>query len=457
MQPVKKRLLTFYGDDFTGSTDVMETLAKSGIKAMLFLKSPSRELLEEEFPDIEAVGVAGIGRSLTPEEMEEELPPIFSALAGIPSHIMHYKTCSTFDSSTKVGNIGKAIEIAQSFYQKQRYIPLLVAAPALKRYTVFGHHFASIGETTYRLDRHPVMSRHGVTPMDEADLSIHLSKQTNQTIGLVDIVTLSQNSAEIKKVIEQRITSQSKIILFDAHDENHIEKVGEALWDEVKEETIFVVGSSGIEHALTSIWKQKGLTNGLESHFERPDPVEQLIVVSGSCSMVTQQQIEYATSQGFIGIQMPVQDIMDPLLRNKAYDDVFKKAKEYMTAGKSIIFYTALGPDDNSIGQVKQSLVSEGQNESDTGKLLGEQLGRLCKELIRLFHLKRVAVAGGDTSGYVLKELQIFSLEMAAPLVTGAPLCKCHSEDEALDGLEITLKGGQMGREDFFVQVKNGQ
>ena len=102
----------------------------------------------------------------------------FAWLKGLDARFCHYKVCSTFDSSPDVGNIGRAIEIGRRVFG-QRVTPLVVGAPQLKRYTAFGHLFAGYQGQTYRIDRHPVMSRHPVTPMDEADLRIHLSRQTD--------------------------------------------------------------------------------------------------------------------------------------------------------------------------------------------------------------------------------------------------------------------------------------
>jgi uncharacterized protein YgbK (DUF1537 family) len=188
-------LIGYYGDDFTGSTDAMEALTLNGVKTVLFLRPPSPEMLAK-FPDLRGIGVAGVSRSLSPEEMVHELAPVFEALKQSGAPVIHYKTCSTFDSSLEVGSIGKAIDIARGIFDGQRYVPLLVGAPSLKRYTVFGNHFATVGGAAYRLDRHPVMSKHPITPMHEADLAVHLSKQTDEKIGLINILELSGTLAE---------------------------------------------------------------------------------------------------------------------------------------------------------------------------------------------------------------------------------------------------------------------
>src|SRR5690606_20339413 len=180
----KKLLLSYYGDDLTGSTDVMEALASHGVDTVLFMNVPDEELLAR-FSHCRAIGLAGTSRSETPEWMQTHLPPAFQWLKSLRAAICHYKVCSTFDSAPHVGNIGKAIEIGKAIFD-QAYVPLVVGAPQLKRYTAFGNLFASYQGDTYRIDRHPVMSHHPVTPMHEADLRLHLAKQTTLKTDLVD-------------------------------------------------------------------------------------------------------------------------------------------------------------------------------------------------------------------------------------------------------------------------------
>ena len=160
-------LLTFYGDDFTGSTDALEQLTLAGIRTALFIEPPTPEQLRR-FPDLQAVGVAGMTRSLAPAAMEKVLRPALKQLKALGARHVHYKVCSTFDSSPKLGSIGRVIDLAAPIFPGP-FVPLLVAAPALGRYTVFGTHFARFGigsaGEVHRLDRHPSISRHPVTPM----------------------------------------------------------------------------------------------------------------------------------------------------------------------------------------------------------------------------------------------------------------------------------------------------
>ncbi len=87
-------LLTYYGDDFSGSTDVMEALTLGGVPAVLFLEPPTPQALQR-FPDCKAVGVAGVSRSESPVWMDANLPAIFRALGDLGAPLCHYKVCST--------------------------------------------------------------------------------------------------------------------------------------------------------------------------------------------------------------------------------------------------------------------------------------------------------------------------------------------------------------------------
>lgn len=221
----KNILLAFYGDDFTGSTDALEFICRAGAKAMLFIEPPTAEQLKQ-YPDLDAYGVAGKTRSLSPAEMEKILLPAFEQMKTTGAKHIHYKVCSTFDSSPTVGSIGKAIDCGVVVF-KNKTIPVLGGMPALGRFCVFGNLFAKMGTGSegkiYRLDRHPSMSKHPVTPADESDLRLHLGKQTGKQIGLIDITELKKPVEEISKVEE--------VVLIDALNEQHLLKIGEwVLW-----------------------------------------------------------------------------------------------------------------------------------------------------------------------------------------------------------------------------------
>ena len=108
------------GDDFTGSTDALEFLSRAGARTVLFLNNPTPEKLER-FGDLDAVGVEGMTRAMVPAEMSVTLSQAFSDLAELKTQHIHYKVCSTFDSSPDIGNIGTAIETGVRIFQNEFY------------------------------------------------------------------------------------------------------------------------------------------------------------------------------------------------------------------------------------------------------------------------------------------------------------------------------------------------
>ncbi|WP_391572957.1 four-carbon acid sugar kinase family protein [Cohnella sp.] len=452
-----RRPICYYGDDFTGSTDVLEALFRSGMKPVLFLEPPTGEQLEGRFAQADAFGVAGVGRSMTPDEMERELRPIFETLKGAGAAIVHYKICSTFDSSPDTGSIGKAAEIGREVFGG-RYIPLLVGVPYLGRYTLFGHHFAAAGENVFRLDRHPTMSRHPVTPMDEADLRLHLSKQTTLRTSLMDITALDGAIEAVRSRMEALLHAETPdIVLFDAFDEQRLQTAGKLMLEEAERAgPLFVVGSSGVEYALGACLKETGSAAGASAE-TAVSPVDRLLVVSGSCSPVTERQIAEALDAGFAGIRVPVHELIRPELADEARRRLLAEAEEQLRSGRSVVLYSASGPSDPSIAELRLALEAQGLRAEDSSRVLGSELGALTRTIVAQTGLSRVLIAGGDTSGYVARQLGIYALECVSALAPGAPLCRAFSNDTTLDGLELVLKGGQVGGERFFERVLQGQ
>jgi len=458
MEHNQRLLISFYGDDFTGSTDSMEALAINGVKTVLFLEPPSSQLIEQRFPDIQGFGIAGVSRTMGPEEMEQQLRPILEKLKSFPTPIVHYKMCSTFDSSPAIGSIGKAIDIAAEVYADQHYIALLVGAPVLKRYTLFGNHYGTVEGVTFRLDRHPTMSRHPVTPMDEADLRVHLSQQTDKTIALMDIHDLEGDSDQIRRQLENRLSNQPGVLLYDVLDDARLSRTGELIWKEAQDSANrFVVGSSGVEYALTSYWQEAGMIVKNQELLKPRGAVDRIFAVSGSCSPVTEMQLKYALDHGFVGVKIEVEMLIEPGEAEQTRRKLFEQASVILDRGFSPLLYTAMGSEDLSIPAIKQKLVETGYSTSDTGRLIGAQLGKLTKEIVAEKKLTRFLVAGGDTSGFVTRELGIYALEVLMPLAPGGPLCRSYSEDSRFDGIEIVLKGGQVGKEDYFIRVLEGR
>ncbi len=432
--------LAYYGDDFTGSTDVMEALSRAGLRTVLFLKPPTPEQLAR-FPGLRAFGIAGGSRTMSPEEMDRELPPAFEALKASGAPVVHYKTCSTFDSTPKIGSIGKAIEIGRRVFG-ERSTPLVVGAPVLGRYVVFGNLFARSGLDTepFRLDRHPTMSRHPVTPMQEADLRLILAEQTTLPVELVDVLKLENASGQWSVVSGQ---SRPPIVLFDTLREAHLPVIGRAIERLADEGQLFVVGSSGIEYALAAHWQESGRSRRSARTADSPKPVKQLIAVSGSCSPVTDRQIARAVQEGFVEVGAG----SELLVPGGRFGQSLGNACRHLEQRSSVILHSSRGPEDD---RFIADLSSQQQ-----ATLCGA-LGHMLERLLEATGLKRAVVCGGDTSMHVARALGIEALEYLGPMAPGSPLCKVHALGRIADGCEIVFKGGQVGRDNFFLDVLNG-
>lgn len=434
MSELKNILLAFYGDDLTGSTDALEFICRAGAKTVLFLEAPSTEQLKK-YPGLNAYGVAGLTRSLPPQAMEKDLVSAFKMMKETGARHVHYKVCSTFDSSAKIGSIGKAIECGAEIFQNE-FVPVLGGTPALGRYCVFGNLFAKMGTAAkgniYRIDRHPSMNKHPVTPANESDLRLHLGDQTKKKFGLIDITV-------IEKTIDrwnEEIKDGDEVVLLDVLNEKQLKKIGEWLDGQCDDDKpLFSVGSSAIEMALGSFWNNTGGLQKNESWLEITS-VNPLLVLSGSCSPVTTAQIAYARDNGFEEVILDAEKICDD---NAIVEGVLKEMVHLLEEKKNVIVHTGKKNEENLPSEV-----------------LGRLLGVIAKEGVEKGNVKRVVVAGGDTSSYAARAMGIEALEIIAPLVPGAPLCKAYSINKAIDGIEVNLKGGQVGGEDYFLILKNG-
>jgi uncharacterized protein YgbK (DUF1537 family) len=381
--------------------------------------------------------VAGLTRSLAPDAMEAVLRPAFAALKALGPRHVHYKVCSTFDSSPAVGSIGRAIEVGLDVFA-QRWLPLLVGAPSLGRYCVFGELFARFGigsaGAIHRLDRHPALMKHPVTPMGEADLRVHLAAQTTLGSALVDVLALHGPRETTAAVLaEQLADPATRIVLFDGLTAAHLARAGELIEKAQRAGSVpwFSVGSSAVGTALGATWQAAG---DVQPRTEWPVPAstDALLVISGSCSPVTSGQIAWAEAQGFV--------ILEPRPSTDAIARVTADATACLREGRSVVVCTSRGSTDTPAPAAD----------------VGAALGRLAHTALAATGRNRLLIAGGDTSSYAGRALGIESLTMLAPLAPGAPLCAARGSTLPVPKLEVNFKGGQVGAADYFGAVRRG-
>lgn len=420
-------LYAYYGDDYTGSTYVLESLSIAGVKAALFFAPPTPQEVAV-FPGLQAIGIAGDSRGRSPQWMSDHLPGIFQTMKAFGAPVTHYRTCSTFDSapraaprqhraSHRVGHRSLLHKVSSHHHRRTH----------LGRYVVFGNLVAAAGDVPYRIDCHPTMSRHPVTPMHESDLRQHLALQTALPIGLIDLRNLTHAGLDAAQ------RDGATAVLFDTFDTASLKAVEALLWDAAALEPLFVVGSSGLTHSLIATWQQDGII-GVTSEPATAAAVDQIAVFSGSCSPVTQAQTEWDINHGFDAFPLDAAELIaNPL---GPLDSVLR----CLRAGRSPILYTALGPLKKS----KPPHTAE----------LGVAIGKLLLAVLDQSDLRRVVLCGGDTSSHALQQLPIGALTYAAPMAPGATLCTAHAAEPKFDDLEFVLKGGQVGPVHFFGVAK---
>ena len=443
-------LLAYYGDDFTGSTDAMEAMSAAGVPTVLFLEVPTPAMLQR-FPQVRCIGLAGSSRGRDPAWMEAELPAAFASLAALGAPILQYKVCSTFDSSPHTGSIGCAIDLGVR-HMRGNWSPMIVGAPRLKRYQVFGNLFAAVDGVGYRLDRHPTMAQHPVTPMQESDLRRHLGQQTERRIELIDMLQLRQDNAPAR--LPALSGADVPVVMIDVLDDETLQAAGRLIWEQ-RGDGVFSASSSGLQYALAAYWRELGLLPQ-QATLPVADSVPAIAAVSGSCSPVTAGQIRWARDNGFLTERLDLQRALDPATRDSEVGRVVDLAAASIRRGASALIYSAEGPQDPSVINFDSIATGAGMTRAQAARCIGTTLAQAMRLLLDQVDVKRIVVAGGDSSGEVASALEISALSVIAGMAPGAPLCRAWSERARRDGLQIVLKGGQIGSVSFFGDVVAG-
>lgn len=445
-------LFAWYGDDFTGSSAVMEVLTFAGLPSVLFLEPPTPDDLLR-FPGMRGIGIASTARAQSPAWMDAHLPAPFDWMKRSAAQICHYKTCSTFDSAPQVGSIGKAADIGARIFGDP-LMPMLIAAPAIRRYQAFGHLFAGAGDRVFRLDRHPVMARHPVTPMAEADVTRHIAAQTSQRVALIDLEALTTEAVAARR-LDAILADGPAIVALDTMSADELARVGALIWNN-RHRGRFAVGSQGVEYALVAYFKREGWLPTVVP----PPPfrqVDQLPVVSGSVSPITAQQIAHAAQHGFRVIPLDASRLLGgDASANACIEDALSAALSSLADGGSPLICSAQGPDDPAVTAFRAATARHGVDEAEANATLGAALGIVLSRILDRSGLTRAVVSGGDTSGAVTQHLGVRALTALGATTPGAALFKA---DRGADRkpFELALKGGQMGSSGLFAWLRDGR
>jgi 3-dehydrotetronate 4-kinase len=413
-------LLGSIADDFTGATDLANTLVRQGMRTVQLIDVPDAAT---NLPDADAVVVALKSRTIpAPDAVTQSL----AALAWLErqgARQILFKYCSTFDS-TDEGNIGP------------------VADALLDRlggdFTVFCPAFPENGRTIYKgylfvgdvLLSESGMRDHPLTPMRDPSLVRVLQRQTRHKVGLVPYATVSKGAQAIGAAFAELRGKGFRHAVVDAVEDGDLLALGAAVAD-----LRLITGGSGIALGLPENFRRAGLLARTESADALPIVRGLAAVLSGSCSPATLAQVAAMRAQ------RPVFDI-DPLALAGGADVVgaaLDFAAREIAAGPVLI--SASAPPD----QVRA--VQEKLGRERASALVETALAEIARRLVER-GVRRLVVAGGETSGAVVKALGIRGLRIGPQIDPGVPWTASLGEPPLL----LALKSGNFGGVDFFLR-----
>ncbi|BBU57689.1 hypothetical protein KU6B_39540 [Mameliella alba] len=394
--------LVFLGDDFTGASDSLATYARLGVTSRLVLRP------EAAPGDLDALGLPTDLRSLVPERALAELDRLWPAIAAASPQVLHFKVCSTFDSAPAVGSIG-AVTGALIDRFRPDVVAVIGGQPSLGRYCLFGHLFARGPDgNVHRIDRHPVMAHHPVTPMEEADLRRHLAAQDLDGLTLVPFTQLDETEAVVE-------TLKAGPVLFDMASEADGLAIARALRQAGGRQLL--IGASSVAEILAGSSERSTPPSALPAA-----PSGGVLMFAGSRSANTRAQVEQ-----FSGTRLA---LTPGALRDGS---ALVQAAGLLEAGAPLLVHLEQGAD--------YGLSPGGLADASAG---------FVAQLLDRCPVACLGLAGGDTSSRICARLGLDALAYDRAMGAGVCICVASHQDARRDGMRIMLKGGQMGQPDLF-------
>lgn len=413
-------LLGCVADDFTGATDLANTLVKAGMRTVQLLGVPRANLT---LPDADCVIVALKSRSNPATEAVAMSLGALDWLRKQGARQYYFKYCSTFDSTDK-GNIGPVADA------------LLDALGA--EFTVFNPSFPTNKRTVYKgylfvgdeLLSESGMRNHPLTPMTDPSLVRVLQRQTKHKVGLVQYSTVVKGAAAIRAAFGELRKQGIRHAVLDSITDEHLMTLGEACAD-----MKLVTGGSGMAMGLPANFVRQGLMKTGQSA-KLPKVGGPAVVIAGSCSVAT---------QGQVALMKKDHDAfeLDPIAIASG-SDVAQEALDWAggrLSGKPVLIYSTATPE-----QVKA--VQEKLGREHAGTMVEETMGKIAKGLVAK-GVRRLVVAGGETSGAVVGALGVEGLAIGPEIDPGVPWTVSIGEPS----LALALKSGNFGTPDFFTKA----
>lgn len=397
--------VVFLGDDFTGASDSLATYARNGWRSTLALDGVTGRPQD----GLDALGLPTDLRSLSPDKARAEVARLWPLIDDADPRVLHLKVCSTFDSGPSIGSIGAvASDLIARF--RPDVVAVIGGQPSLGRYCAFGNLFARGPDgTVHRIDRHPVMSRHPVTPMTEADLRLHLAAQGLLDLALVALPELEDTGAVVSAL-------RGGPVLFDVMTTMDQERIAQAL--QVAGGRQLLIGASSVAEILAAVADK--------SHRPSEVPVpasDNVLLFAGSRSSVTQAQVQVSGAYR----KLP---LTPDALRSGS---LVAEAAAMLQDGVPVLVH--LLPDAD------YGLSPDGLADASSSFVAG---------LLDLADVGYLGLAGGDTSSRICRHLGFDALDFERSLGAGVCVCRATHRDRRRDRMRVMLKGGQMGTPDLF-------
>jgi len=412
-------LLGCIADDFTGATDLANTLVKGGMTAVQVIGVPTGPL-----PEADAVIIALKSRTAPVAQAVAESLAACEALLAAGARQIFFKYCSTFDS-TPAGNIGP---VADALVRRLD-CGFALANPAFPTNgrTVFqGHLFVGT-----QLLNESGMENHPLTPMTDANLVRVLSRQTDGTVKLIPFQVVEQGATVLRHTMTGLKESGWRYAIIDAVTDQHLLAIGEAA-----AEHALITGGSGVAMGLPANFRRQGkLPERGAAAAALPAMRGHAAVIAGSCSRATLGQIGYARDHAHTLELSPLATPDAAALTAQA----LAWAEDKLGAHPVVI--AASGTPE----QVQALQAKLGRDAA--GALVEEALAGIAAGLVAR-GVGRLVVAGGETSGAVVSRLGVQALRIGPEIDPGVPWT--HAEP---GGLHLALKSGNFGARDFFLKA----
>ena len=432
-------LLGCIADDFTGATDLAGILARSGVRVNLRLGVPA----ESDSNDVAPFEI--IALKCRTQGIDKALSSVADAQAWLTKHEAQrffWKYCSTFDS-TATGNIGPVAEAMLDTFASTSQN----TAKKDHRTTIYCPAFPENGRSVYmsnlfvgnQLLAESPMKDHPLTPMKDSNLCRLLEPQVSSSVGAITWPTVSQGPEEIRSALNSHSQNAVRHVVIDAVTADDLLNIVRA-----SEHLALLTGGSALAMHLPALFRVRGwLKEDDQVVFPKPPPGKQLIL-SGSCSSMTQQQV---AAQTLLAPSFKIDPLS--LARNgqltearswlvQSLADSSASTENTNAAATPIVYATA---DSEAVAAAQNELGAE-----KAGEIVEKALATLAQDGIE-HGVRQLVVAGGESSGAVAQALAIDSLRVGAEIAPGVPWTYADLGDETL---AIALKSGNFGGEHFF-------